>query len=45
VPEEGGIHMLSMNNSFDDESSYDAVYRLREEEVRNVLEVRAICPR
>lgn len=41
IPNEGGVHMLSMNNSFDDESSFDAMYRLRDEEVRNVLEVSA----
>lgn len=41
IPNEGGVHMLSMNNSFDDESSFDAMYRLRYEEVRNVLEVSA----
>ena len=39
APDEGGVHMLSMNNSFDDECSFDAMYRLRDEEVRNVLEV------
>ena len=33
--------MLSMNISFDDESSYDAMCQLRDEEVRNVLEVSA----
>ena len=37
---DGGIHMLSMNNSFDDDSSFDAMCRLRDEEVRNILEVR-----
>ena len=42
VPGEGGVHMLSMNNSFDDESSFvDAMYQLRDEEVRNVLKVSA----
>ena len=39
IPNEGGVHMLSMSNSFDDDSSFDAMYRLRDEEVRNVLEV------
>ena len=43
APAEGGVHMLSMNNSFDDESSLDAMYRLREDEVRNVLEVSVVC--
>lgn len=41
IPNEGGVHMLSMSNSFDDESSFDAMYRLRDDEVRNVLEVSA----
>lgn len=41
VPTEGGVHLLSMNNSFDDESSLDAMYQLREDEVRKVLEVSA----
>lgn len=41
VPTESGVHLLSMNNSFDDESSLDAMYQLREDEVRNVLEVSA----
>jgi len=41
VPTEGGVHLLSMNNSFDDESSLDAMYQLRQDEVRKVLEVSA----
>ena len=41
VPTESGVHLLSMNNSFDDESSLDVMCQLREDEVRNVLEVSA----
>mmetsp|Transcript_25086 Transcript_25086/g.54706 ORF Transcript_25086/g.54706 Transcript_25086/m.54706 type:complete len:848 (+) Transcript_25086:57-2600(+) len=37
--EEDGVHLLSMDNSFDDESSFDAMFNLREDEVvRNVVE-------
>lgn len=43
-PEEDGVHLLSMDNSFDDESSFDAMFHLREDEVvRNVVEVRCSC--